>query len=218
MSPGDKDILSGVSWQDVFFGGGFRTMTISLFLPAAGRRVPINDLSLRAFRAAFAHLHSPSLESLVGDYRAEFVGPGWLRRWAPPGLVITPLAGWLGKSFDSQGHGINLVQRRGVVQRVLPMAAQWLPSRVDGRRGVTLTYAPGSAFPFAYVVDELRTIDADTLLGLSFGAAPWLARLPMPFLLRRQAKLSAFFGHSPLAGADLDLTRDMSLPRDEGAL
>ncbi|MFZ1466163.1 MAG: hypothetical protein WAV60_19125, partial [Anaerolineae bacterium] len=54
----------------------------------------------------------------------------------------------------------------------------------DGRPGVTLTYAPGSPFPFAYVVDELRTIEAGTLLGLSFATVPWLARLPMPFLLR----------------------------------
>ena len=160
-------------------------MTISLFLPAAGRQVPINDLSLGAFRSAFTSLTAPSLESLAGDYRAGFVGPAWLRRFAPPGLVITPLAGWLGKAFDGQGHGINLVRRRGAVQRVLPMTAEWLPSRVDGRPGVTLTYTPGSPFPFAYVVDELRIIDADTLLGLSFATVPWLARLPMPFLLRR---------------------------------
>lgn len=179
-------------------------MSISLFLPAVNRHVPINDIALGAFRAAFAALTAPDLESLVGDYRAEFVGPTWLRRFAPPGLAITPLAGWLGKSFDGQGNGINLVRRRGVVQRVLPMRAQWLPSRVDGRPGVTLTYAPGSPFPFAYVVDELRAIEADTLLGLSFAAAPWLARLPMPFLLRRQAGLSAFFGNAPLTDADLD--------------
>ena len=193
-------------------------MTISLFLPTAGRHVPINDLSLGAFRSAFAALTAPSLDSLTGDYRAEFVGPAWLRRFAPPGLAITPLAGWLGKSFDGQGNGINLVRRRGVVQRVLPMRAQWLPSAVDGRPGVTLTYAPGSPFPFAYVVDELRTIEADTLLGLSFATVPGLRHLSMPFLLRRQAGLSAFFGNSPLAGAGLDLTRDMSTPRDEGAL
>ncbi len=191
-------------------------MTSSLLLPDGGREAPVNDLSLGALRAAFTLLTTPSLESLAGAYRAEFVGPAWLRRFAPPGLVITPLAGWLGKAFDSQGHGINLVRRRGVVQRVLPMTTQWLPSRVDGRPCVTLVYAPGSPFPFAYIVDELRTIDADTLLGLSFAAAPWLARLPIPFLLRRQAKLAAFFGNAPLAGADLDLMRDMSRPRGEG--
>jgi len=161
------------------------TMTTSLFLPVRGRQAPINSLSLGAFRTAFTLLASPSFESLAGDYRAEFVGPAWLRRFAPPGLVITPLAGWLGKAFDSQGHGVNLVRRRGVVQRVLPMTAQWLPSRVDGRPGITLNYAPGSPFPFAYIVDELRMIDEDTLLGLSFAAVPWLARLPIPFLLRR---------------------------------
>lgn len=192
-------------------------MTISLFLPDGGRQAPINDLSLGALRAAFTLLTTPSLESLAGAYRAEFVGPAWLRRFAPPGLVITPLAGWVGKAFDSQGHGINLVRRRGLMQRVLPMTAQWLPSRVDALPCVTLTYAPGSPFPFAYIVDELRTVDADTLLGLSFAAAPWLARLPIPFLLRRQAKLAAFFAKAPLAGADLDPTRDASLPRDEGA-
>ena len=190
-------------------------MSISLFLPDGGRQAPINDLSLGALRAAFTLLSTPSLESLAGAYRAEFVGPAWLRRFAPPGLVITPLAGWLGKAFDSQGHGINLVRRRGGVQRMLPMTAQWLPSRVDGRPCVTLTYAPASPFPFAYIVDELRTIDADTLLGLSFATARWLARLPIPFLLRRQAKLSAFFGNSRLVGADLDLARDTGLPRAE---
>ena len=173
-------------------------MTSSLLLPDGGREAPVNDLSLGALRAAFTLLTTPSLESLAGAYRAEFVGPAWLRRFAPPGLVITPLAGWLGKAFDSQGHGINLVRRRGEMQRVLPMTAQRRPSRVDGQPCVALAYTPGSPFPFAYIVDELRTIDADTLLGLSFAAAPWLARLPIPFLLRRQAELTAFFGNSGL--------------------
>jgi hypothetical protein len=161
-------------------------MTINLFLPGANRHLPINDLSLRDMRRAFSLLAPPSLVSLAGDYQAEFVGPGWLRRWAPPGLAITPLAGWLGKSFDDQGHGINLVRRRGVVQRVLPMRAVTLPSRVDGHLSLTLTYAPGSPMPFPFVVDELRAINADALLGLSFANAPALGRLALPFLLRRQ--------------------------------
>lgn len=166
-------------------------MTIYLFLPTANRQLPINDLSLTDFRRAFALLTAPSVASLTGDYRAEFVGPAWLRRWAPPGLAVTPLAGWLGKAFDDQGNGINLVRRRGVVQRVLPMRAAARPSRVDGRPGVILTYAPGSAFPFPYVMDELRCIDADTLLGLSFVTQPRLGGLALPFLLRR---MTAAFG------------------------
>ena len=55
-------------------------MTIYLFLPTANRQLPINDLSLTDFRRAFALLTAPSVASLTGDYRAEFVGPAWLRR------------------------------------------------------------------------------------------------------------------------------------------
>jgi hypothetical protein len=59
------------------------------------------------------------------------------------------------------------------------------PSRVDGRPALVIRYPPDARWPHRRVTDELRPLDEDTLLGLSFG----LPLAPMggaPFLLHRR--------------------------------
>ena len=56
--------------------------------------------SLGHLRRLFTSLPAPV--SLAGVYRAEFVGPAWLRTLAPPSLALGGLAGWWGKAFDGR--------------------------------------------------------------------------------------------------------------------
>ncbi len=54
---------------------------------------------------------------------------------------------------------------------------------VDRRPCLAVTYPAGSPFPWPQVVDELRFLDDDTLLGLTLVNMRGLNRLAFPFLL-----------------------------------
>ena len=147
----------------------------------------LNRQALRSFQPLFASLAPPAQATgLAGVYRAEFVGPAWLRKIAPPGLALGGLGGWWGKRFDGQGHGHNLVCRRGELAQVLPMLVQAAPSRLDGKDGITLCYPTGSPIPWPWIVDEVRQLDPATLLGMSLTRLRWAPRLALPFLLHKQ--------------------------------
>ncbi len=147
----------------------------------------LNRQTLMSFQSLFASLAPPSQATgLAGVYQAEFVGPAWLRQIAPPGLALGGLGGWWGKRFDGQGHGHNLVYRRGELAPVLPMMVQAAPSRLDGKAGLTLCYPAGSPFPWPWIIDEVRQLDATTLLGMSLTTLHWAPRLALPFLLHEQ--------------------------------
>ena len=148
----------------------------------------LNRAPLTAFPRIFEALAAPGMASLPGFYRAEFVGPGWLRAIAPPGLGLIHLRGWWGKELAADCSGFNLVIRSGAVQRSLPIQATATRSAIDGRPVVAIRYPPRSPFPWPHVIDELRTDDAH-LLGMTFADAGFLRRLPLPFLLHRKERL-----------------------------
>jgi hypothetical protein len=158
-----------------------------LFMQASVQAQSLNRQALTSFETLFASLAPPlQATGLAGVYRAEFVGPAWLRRIAPPGLALGGLGSWWGKRFDGQGHGHNLVNRRGELTPVLPMIVQAAPSRLDGKDGITLCYPAGSPFPWPWVIDEIRQLDPTTLLGMSLTTLQWMPRLALPFLLHAQ--------------------------------
>ena len=124
-------------------------------------------------------------QALAGTWRAEFVGPAWLPRLARLAMPLSVLRGWYGKRFDVQGRGENLVLRAGVLQGIVPMTEVHKPSKIDGRQAAVATYGPQSPLSLRYVEDELRALDADTLLGMMTFRIPGLRRLGLPFLLHR---------------------------------
>lgn len=144
----------------------------------------LNRMPLGYFRALFASLPVPSADELRGTYRAAFVGPGWLRASAAPALAITGLGGWWGKEFHLDGTAINIVARAGRFSTRFAMRVTPAGSFVDGKDGLSLRYQPGNPFPWAYVVDELRRLDAATLLGMTVADAGPLRRLAFPFILQ----------------------------------
>jgi hypothetical protein len=141
--------------------------------------------SLGGLRRLFTSLSAP--DSLTGVYRAEFVGPAWLRVLAPPSLALGGLAGWWGKAFDGRGGAVNIVVRGGTQHRVLPMTITRVPSLIDGGPGFTLSYPQGSPFPWPLIVDEVRRLDEQTLLCMTVIKPKGLRKLAFPFVLHLAA-------------------------------
>lgn len=144
---------------------------------------------IRSAQALFARLSPPA--SLAGCWRAEFVGPGWLRWLAPRGMWASPLYGWRGKRFDAEGQGLNLVRRGGRVQGVIPMRQEARASRLDGRPVLASRYAADAPWLLRGVADEFRQLHPDGLLGLMTIDRPGLRGLALPFLLHRVADESS---------------------------
>ena len=143
---------------------------------------------LASFRGLFSSLSAPDPNLLRGIYQAEFVGPLWLRLSAGPALALGGLRGWWGKEFAAHGQASNLVRRGKALQQVLPMSVDRRISLIDGKPGVTLIYPAGSPFPWFWIVDELREIDKDHLLGMTLVNRGSLRKLTFPFLLCNQSE------------------------------
>jgi hypothetical protein len=139
--------------------------------------------SIRSLRRGFESREPPDLDTLVGTYRREYVGPSWLRRLAGPALGLTALRGWWGKDFPTPGRCENLVSRGETVERVLPVDVVRAVSLLDGKMGITLAYSSDSPRPYRWVVDELRLTETGSLLGMAVPSRRWLPRLALPFML-----------------------------------
>ncbi len=143
----------------------------------------MNTNSVRSLRQAFLSLEPPDLDTLVGTYRGEYVGPAWFRRLMDFTATLTVLRGWWGKDFHSPGHCENLVSRRGSIERVLPVDVVQAVSVLDGKMGITLPYGPDSPLPYRWVVDELRKTPSGALLGMAVSVRGPLPRIVLPFML-----------------------------------
>jgi len=148
--------------------------------------VELNQYPIRRFRDLFTSLSIPTPASIYGKYRAEFVGPAWLRMSARPALQITGLGGWWGKEFYDDGTAINIVLRAGQFSMRFPMKFVSAKSFIDGRDGLALHYQPGNPFPWPFVVDEIRRMDESTLLGMTIANVSGLRGMAFPFILQKQ--------------------------------
>lgn len=155
--------------------------------------VSVHDHSLRELRHRWSGLGGSTLDDLVGDLEASYVG-ATLRAIAPRGLALVGLPRWYGKRFvaapDSTTTlaGTNLLRIPGAphLTETLPMTAEIAPSWADARPAVVVTYPSGGARPWRWVRDEVRRWDDGVLLGLTFVDLPGLRRAPgTPFVLRR---------------------------------
>ena len=158
----------------------------------------LNTLQLKQFRNLFASLPIPDPASMPGVYRAAFVGPAWLRSSAGPALALSGLGGWWGKEFTADKTAINIVVHNGVFHpklelglfhKLFPMELVTARSFIDGQNGLSLHYLPGNPFPWMYVVDELRRLGQDSLLGLTIANSPGLRGLAFPFILQKVERL-----------------------------
>lgn len=146
----------------------------------------LNRLSLFAFKDLFATLQPPSPDALRGIYKGFFVGPGWVRVLVRPLLTITRMGDWRGKDFDRQGNAVNLVMHKGQIERRFPMSLEERASLIDGKPGLTLSYASTNPFPWPWIIDELRSLEPGLVLGMTMLKLRPLQYLALPFVLQSQ--------------------------------
>lgn len=144
-----------------------------------------NRLSLKEFRSLFQSLQVPDPATLSGRWRAEFVGPAWLRASAGPALALSGLAGWWGKDIFPNGSAVNILLHNGNFSTRFEMYFLSEPSRIDGQPGLSIRYAQGNPFPWMFIVDELRRVNAATLLGLTIADVSGFRGMAFPFLLTK---------------------------------
>jgi hypothetical protein len=98
------------------------------------------------------------------------------------------MPGWWGKQFEPADAttlvGVNLLRRHGRLESSYPMRARIAPSRADGGPALVVSYPVPAPWPWRQVTDELRRLDAATLVGLTFSRLPVFAA-GLPFLLHR---------------------------------
>ncbi|MBP7178151.1 MAG: hypothetical protein KBD35_05325 [Moraxellaceae bacterium] len=147
--------------------------------------------SISELKKQFSALPAPAASVRHGFFRASFVGPAWLRLSARPSLEISGLPGWQGKKFLSVDDATNVLKKRGTLVEALAMRVTPGVSQVDGRQGLALHYVAKNGkpapLPWRFVRDELRAVDADTLLCMTVIDLPVLRHLAFPFLLQREA-------------------------------
>lgn len=143
--------------------------------------------SVGALKKLYSSLPVPDAKIRHGFFRASFIGPFWMRLSGKPTLELTGLPGWQGKRFITDGTATNVLLRKGERVDALNMTVQDVTSYVDGSAGVALRYGADAPAPWRWVRDELRAIDDNTLLGITFVDVPVLRHFPMPFLLERAA-------------------------------
>jgi hypothetical protein len=135
-------------------------------------------------RAVFLSLAAPAADELAGTFRQGVIGPGWYQRFALHMLGYAGLGDWRGKRFDAAGNGVNLVGPTS--SPTLPMRIRLAPSGLDGKPAAVVSYGGDARFPWPHVVDELRVLDAQTWLGVSYATVPLVRHLTAAFLLIRQ--------------------------------
>ena len=144
-----------------------------------------NRMSLKQFKDLFISLSIPNPNDIRGKYQASFVGPAWLRTSAAPALSISGLGGWWGKEFFDDGTAINIILHAGNFSTRFKMKFVNARSFIDDKGGLALHYQKGNPFPWMYVVDEIRSLDESTLLGMTIANVSGLRGMAFPFILQK---------------------------------
>jgi len=152
--------------------------------------VDLHHASLSELKAVFRTLPAPAEDARRGFYRAEFIGPAFIRVTARPTLEVTGLPGWQGKTFINANDATNVLRKGDATVEHLAMRVTPVTSYVDGKPGLALTYPAQNGTqapaPWRWVRDEIRQFDARTILAFTFVDLPLLRHVGFPFLLRRE--------------------------------
>ena len=146
----------------------------------------LNALSLTQLHARYAQLPAVEPQARLGSWRAAFVGPWWLRLSAGPSVALSGLPGWYGKRFSTPEAAVNLLRCGAGLREALPMACSEQPSWLDGKPCAALSYGAATRLPWRWVRDELRQLDEQHCLCLTFVDLPLLRRIGFPFVLVRE--------------------------------
>lgn len=141
--------------------------------------------SIRQIRSVYSQLPSANQKERIGDYRAQFIGPWWLRKSAAPSLVLSGLPGWVGKRFIDNNNATNILLLDGERIEKFEMRCIEQFSFVDHKPTIALNYGNTAPIPWRWIVDELRQLDENTMLCMTIINLPFLKNFSFPFLLSR---------------------------------
>lgn len=141
--------------------------------------------SISFYRQHFQELDLPPPSMLEGRFQAQFIGPDWLVWLAPRLLPLGGLAGWYGKCFSGSDKAINVLRSGSELVTAVPMRRTVERSMFGQGRALVLTYDQRAPIPLRTLRDEFRALDANTLLGLTVADLPFLRKLALPFILKR---------------------------------
>ena len=141
----------------------------------------------------FRGLSQPdSLAPFLGKHRSEYIGVAPMRLPSPFAMGLAGFSDWRGKVFRPNDKdstvldGMNMFGDEATRTERYPMSSRIGPSSIDGKPAFIVTYPQDTRHPWCRATDELRMIDDDTLLGITFFNYPLIKYLPVPFLLRRE--------------------------------
>jgi hypothetical protein len=151
----------------------------------------LENASIGELKNLFSSLEAPTAAMRRGFFRASFIGPAWLRASGRPSVEISGLPGWQGKKFLNADDATNVLKKKDGVVEALAMRVTPGISQVDGKQGVALHYVADAngkpaPLPWRFVRDELRAVDANTILGFTVINLPLLRLMAFPFLLTRE--------------------------------
>jgi hypothetical protein len=144
--------------------------------------------TLKALKQAFTNGSVPAESMLYGFFKARFIGPWWLRMGGQPSVHLSGLPFWQGKKFLTATTATNILKKQERLVEALSMTLLPVISKIDGKPGVALHYGKEAPFPWRYVQDELRALDENTILGVTFVNLPIIKHFGFPFLLERAEK------------------------------
>jgi hypothetical protein len=150
-------------------------------------QTPLDGLGLRQLYACYGNLPAVPALHRRGSWRAVFIGPWWLRLSAAPAIALSGMPGWYGKRFATPESAVNLLRSDQGLREVLSMRCDQQASWHDGRPCAALAYASRARWPWRRVRDELRQLDDEHWLCMTYVDLPLLRRLGCPFLLVRDA-------------------------------
>ena len=104
-------------------------------------------------------------------------------------LAIAGLGGWWGKEIAADDTAINLVHRQGNFEYRFPMLMIEETSFLDGKTGRSFHYRKDNPFPWPYIVDEMRRIDDNHILGMTLANIRPFRRFGFPFVLEYKKPL-----------------------------
>ena len=160
-------------------------MASTFLLMAISMHSPLHGLGLRQLYTCYGGLPAVPSSSRQGAWRAVFIGPWWLRLSAAPAIALSGMPGWFGKRFETPESAVNLLRSDQGLREVLSMRCEEQPSWYDARPCVALIYASNARLPWRWVRDELRQLDDDHWLCMTYVDLPLLRRLGSPFMLER---------------------------------
>jgi hypothetical protein len=146
---------------------------------------PLHGLGLRQLYTSYGDLSAVPAARRQGDWRAVFIGPWWLRLLAAPAIAVSGMPGWFGKRFANPESAVNLLRSAKGLREVLSMRCEEQPSWNDGRPCSVLVYASKARMPWRWVRDELRQLDEQHWLCMTYVDLPLLRALGCPFMLVR---------------------------------